>query len=216
VVLDLSDASALLSNTGSPTLTQGLVASTADLHLVSQGLGTELLSLSLVDELHKDALVLEHVTLGLQVQRVVQVLVDLDRSAVLGEQLAKNSHAAHPLDLGGETSIGGTLALTGTSVTSLALGGEELACARSGVDNDRLDNDVTILDQLLDTLTRVGVGDLGCLRWVEPNLALTNAGNGGSESEPPPVRVDAVDDCGRLPSCTICLRYLGVPARHET
>ena len=46
-------------------------------YLVSQHLGSGLLCLLLVDELHQDTLVLEHVTLGLQVQLVVQVTVNL-------------------------------------------------------------------------------------------------------------------------------------------
>ena len=46
-------------------------------YLVSQHLGSGLLCLLLVDELHQDTLVLEHVTLGLQVQLVVQVTIDL-------------------------------------------------------------------------------------------------------------------------------------------
>ena len=47
------------------------------IYLVSQHLGSGLLSLLLVDELHQDTLVLEHVTLSLQVQLVVQVTVNL-------------------------------------------------------------------------------------------------------------------------------------------
>ena len=47
------------------------------IYLVSQHLGSGLLCLLLVDELHQDSLVLEHVTLSLQVQLVVQVTVNL-------------------------------------------------------------------------------------------------------------------------------------------
>ena len=46
-------------------------------YLVLQHLGAGLLCLLLVDELHEDSLVLEHVALGLQVELVVQVTVDL-------------------------------------------------------------------------------------------------------------------------------------------
>ena len=46
-------------------------------YLVSQYLGPGLLSLLLVDMFHEDTLVLESVTLGLQVQLVVQVAIDL-------------------------------------------------------------------------------------------------------------------------------------------
>ena len=47
------------------------------IYLVRQHLGPGLLSLLLVDELHEDPLVLEHITLGLQVKFVVQVTVNL-------------------------------------------------------------------------------------------------------------------------------------------
>ena len=47
------------------------------IYLVSQHLGSGLLCLLLVDELHENSLVLEHVTLGLQVKFMVQVSVDL-------------------------------------------------------------------------------------------------------------------------------------------
>ena len=46
-------------------------------YLVRQHLRPGLLSLLLVDELHEDPLVLEHVTLGLQVQLMVQVAINL-------------------------------------------------------------------------------------------------------------------------------------------
>ena len=44
------------------------------LHLVSKSLGPELLLLGLVDELHENSLVLEDVTLGLEVERVVTAM----------------------------------------------------------------------------------------------------------------------------------------------
>ena len=46
-------------------------------HLVLQLLSSGLLCLLLVDELHQDPLVLEHVSLGLEVQLVVEMAVDL-------------------------------------------------------------------------------------------------------------------------------------------
>ena len=46
-------------------------------YLVSQHLRSGLLSLLLVDELHQDSLVLEHVSLGLEVQFMIQVTVNL-------------------------------------------------------------------------------------------------------------------------------------------
>lgn len=59
-------------------------------HLVGKHLGTSLLGLLAVDELHQHALVLELVTLGLHVEVMVQVLVDLAGLAVLAEQVPVN------------------------------------------------------------------------------------------------------------------------------
>lgn len=61
----------------SATLTSGTATSTDSLGLLSQLVGTGLLGLGLVNEFHKDTLVLEHVTLALEVQFVVHVTVDL-------------------------------------------------------------------------------------------------------------------------------------------
>ena len=47
------------------------------LYLISQHLGPSLLCLLLMDVLHEDTLVFEGVTLGLQVELVVQVAVNL-------------------------------------------------------------------------------------------------------------------------------------------
>ena len=55
-------------------LTELLVLLSLGLGLVLEHLGTGLLCLLLVDVLHKDTLVLENVTLGLQVELVVHVL----------------------------------------------------------------------------------------------------------------------------------------------
>lgn len=52
-------------------MASGLVALTVSGSLVLNRLDSDLLSLSLEDVLHQDTLVLEHVTLGLQVQLVV-------------------------------------------------------------------------------------------------------------------------------------------------
>ena len=65
-------------------------------YLVSQHLGPGLLGLLLVDVLHQDALVLEHVALCLQVELVVKVAVDLLGFSVASEEAAEHSHALHP------------------------------------------------------------------------------------------------------------------------
>ena len=67
-----------------------------------------------MDLLNEDALVLELVTLGEHVERVVDVLVDLLGVAHLLEEAAEDADPTHPQDLFGETGVGGTAALTGT------------------------------------------------------------------------------------------------------
>ena len=105
-----------------------LVASS--LGLICQHLGAGLLSLLLVDELHENALVLEHVTLGLQVELVVQVAIDLLGLTITTEKATQDSHALHPEKLLGHTGITSTLPLSGSGVTTLATGFRILTDAR--------------------------------------------------------------------------------------
>ena len=71
-----------------------------------------------MDGLDQDTLVLETVTLGGDVELVVDLLVDLLGLTVLAEQATENALAAHPEDLGGHTSLGGTAALTHTHMAT--------------------------------------------------------------------------------------------------
>ena len=82
----------------------------------------------------------------------------------------------------GHTGVLGTLALTQTAVTTDAAGLVELTGAGAGVHGDGLLDDEAIADELADGLTGVGVGDLGHLIGVEPNLALAAADHGGREA----------------------------------
>ena len=181
-VLDLDDGLPLLGNTSSTTLPGSLVFDTASLHLVGEDLGTGLLSLGLVDVLHKDTLVLEDVTLRLLVEQVVQVLVDLSSLSVLPQQPPEHPLSPHPLNFGWHPGVGGTLPLTGTGVSSLTLGGKEIAGPGSRVDDGWLNDNMTVLDELLDMGTRVGVCDLALLSRVEPDFALACTGDGGSNT----------------------------------
>lgn len=125
--------------------------------------------------LNEGTLVLESVTLAAVVQLVVKVLVDLAAGAVLDKKTAEDSETAHPEDLAGHTGICGTLALTVATVSALPSGKVELTSARSRVLGNGLSDDQAIRDELSDRLARVGVGDLGRLIGVEPNLSLTAA-----------------------------------------
>lgn len=149
--------------------------------------------------LNKGALVLEGVTLAGVVQLVVEVLVDLSGSTVLHEKTAENTHAAHPEDLGGHTGVGSSLTLTVSGVTSSTLGVLESAGAAAGVHGLGLLDDETVGNQLADGLTcvelvasrrrsrkggrtGVGVGDLGHLVGVQPDLSLSAVHDGRSET----------------------------------
>lgn len=48
------------------------------------------------------------------------------------------------------------------------------------MDDLRFADDEAIFDQLADVLTRVGIGYLGGLIWVKPNLTLATLEDGGS------------------------------------
>ena len=111
-----------------------------------------------------------------------QVLVNLARFPVLPQQPTQNPLPPHPLYLGGHTSIGGTLPLTGAGVATLALRGEEVPGACAGVDGGGLDDNAAVLDELLDVRAGVGVADLRLLVGVEPDFALANAGDGRGEA----------------------------------
>lgn len=82
----------------------------------------------------------------------------------------------------GHTSIGGTLPLTETTVTTNATGGVQLTGTGARVHGDGLADDEAILDELADGLARVGVGNLAGLVGVEPDLALAAADNGGRKA----------------------------------
>ena len=71
-----------------------------------------------------------------------------------------------------------------------ATGGGQLTRAGARVHGDRLLDDEAIGDELADSGARVGVGDLGDLVGVEPDLALAATGDGtrqallGAEVDP--------------------------------
>jgi hypothetical protein len=107
-----------------------------------------------------------------------QVLVDLAGFPVLAEETAEDTLATHPLDLGGHTSLRGTLTLTGAGVTALALSREEGDGAGAGVNGGGLDDDTTILNEFLNVNARVGIADLSLLGRVKPDFTLADAGDG--------------------------------------
>merc|ERR1739841_66978 len=129
---------------------EGLGLGTTSIGLLGELLLEDLLALGLVDVLHKDTLVLEHVTLHLHVQLVVHVLVDLLAVAVLLEETTEDTETAQPDHLLGKACTLATLALTSAGVTALALGNKFLPDAVPGVDLGRLLDDEAILGELPD------------------------------------------------------------------
>mmetsp|Transcript_32428 Transcript_32428/g.73215 ORF Transcript_32428/g.73215 Transcript_32428/m.73215 type:complete len:214 (-) Transcript_32428:84-725(-) len=153
-------------------LAGSLVFVTPGLSLVSEGLLQKLLLLGLVDVLHQYALVLELVTLGLQVEGVVQVLVQLLLLAVLLEQAAQHTHSADPQDFHRHTRLLCAPALTVPRMPPLALGLSPRIRACPRVNLLGLFDHEAILDELADILARVGHRDLVDLIRVKPDLPL--------------------------------------------
>ncbi len=75
-----------------------------------------------------------------KVEGYLQVFVDLASFSVLPQQPPEDSHSPEPLNLGGHTGLGGTLSLTSTGVTTETLGGEEIPCSGTGVDDGGLND----------------------------------------------------------------------------
>mmetsp|Transcript_25896 Transcript_25896/g.64115 ORF Transcript_25896/g.64115 Transcript_25896/m.64115 type:complete len:264 (-) Transcript_25896:33-824(-) len=159
-------------------LARSLVLDSAGLGLIVQRLLEQLLLLRLVDVLHQHTLVLELVTLRLQVEGVVQVLVELLLLAVLLEKAAQHTHAADPLDLDRHPRLLGAPTLTMPHMPSLALRLSPCVGASPRVHFLRLLNDKAVLDQLADVLARIGHGDLVDLIRVEPDLSLATFEHG--------------------------------------
>lgn len=80
------------------------------------------------------------------------------------------------------TSICGTLPLTETLVSSESLRGDHISRTGPRVHCDWLADDEAISDELADGLAGVGVGDLGDLIGVKPDLALSASHNGGRKA----------------------------------
>jgi len=149
--------------------------------LVSQLLGAESLSLLLVDELHQNALVLEHVTLALDVELVVEMAVDLLILSILLQEPPQHAHPPHPQLLDGHAGVGRTFALSGARVTALTTRQSVLARASARVNGLRLLDDQTVLDQTTDVLAGVGIGDLGDFIGIHPDLVPAAFQDGGGQ-----------------------------------
>ena len=79
---------------------------------------SDLLLLHLVDGLDQNGFVLVHVTLGAEIEMMVDVLGDLLGFSVLLEKSSEDSLSSHPENLRRHSGVGGTLSLTETVVSS--------------------------------------------------------------------------------------------------
>ena len=79
---------------------------------------SDLLLLHLVDGLNQHILVLVQVTLGGEVEVMVDILGDLLGLSILSKESSEDSLSSHPEDLSWHSGVGGTLSLTVTGVSS--------------------------------------------------------------------------------------------------
>lgn len=132
-------------------LALGILGSTGVTLGINVGIA-DLFSLELVNGFHKNVLVLELVTLGSEVQLVIDVLVDLLGVSVLLEESTEDTSSAHSEHLDGHTGLAGTLSVTSALMTTLALLGFVSLNTGAGVHRDLASHDKTILKELSDVL----------------------------------------------------------------
>ena len=145
--------------------------------LLFEELGLGSFGLADVDGLDENALVLVHVALGLHVEVVVDVLVDLVGLAELAKEGTEHTLTRDPEHLLRHAGLTSTTTLAETSVTTLALGKEILADASTRMHSDRLLDDQTIINQLANSTTTVGKSNLIALIRVKPHTVLAALGN---------------------------------------
>jgi len=163
--LGLLGSDALLSSP--PRL---LILGSTGFCLIRQLLGSQSFGLLLMDKLHQNALILEHVTLALNVELVIKVAIDLLVLSVLLQETTQNAHPPHPQLLDRHTRVGGTLSLTGAGVASLSSCQSILPRPGARMNGLRLLDDQTVLDQATDVLSRVGVGNFIDFVGVHPDF----------------------------------------------
>jgi hypothetical protein len=106
-----------------------------------------------VDGFDKDRLVLILITLGGQVEVMIEVLGDLLCFSVLFQESSENSLSSHPENLGWHTGIFGTFSFTVTHVSTLSSGFVESLYSGSRVHVNLSSHDETILEELSDVFT---------------------------------------------------------------
>jgi hypothetical protein len=114
---------------------------------------SDLLLLHLVDGLDKNSLVSVLVTLGSEVEEMVDISGDLLGLSILSEESSEDSLSSHPLDLNWHSSVSGTSSLTVTLMSALSLGLMHSLDSGSRVHSNLSLNDETILIELSNVLS---------------------------------------------------------------
>merc|ERR1712025_430639 len=159
LILSLEGGFLLEGNTLLTPVPGSLCLVPASLCLVAEHLSTRIVGLLLVNELHEGTLVLERVTLDLQVQFTVQLSVNLLVLTVLLQHAPRNTGASHPQDLGGHTGLLSTLPFTKAHVSALSALFSHLTSTEAGVDIVGFLNNKTILDELANVLSGVSLSN---------------------------------------------------------
>lgn len=121
--------------------------------LLCEFLFSLLLSLHFVNGLDQDSLILELVTLGSQIEVMVDILGDLLCLSILSEETSENSLSSHPEDLAWHSCVLGTSSLTGTVVSSLSLGLVDSLDPGLRVHGNMLPHDETVLEEFSNILS---------------------------------------------------------------
>ena len=131
-----------------------------DLVAVTELVGTLPLSLLLVDELHQDSLVLEHIALCVHVKVVVHMMINLVGLPVLAQQSPQNTYAANPDGFLWHTTIGSTFPLAIPPMSVLPPCFISVTYTSTTMFNLGLFDDQFIFDKFSDVLTRISIGNL--------------------------------------------------------
>ena len=114
---------------------------------------SDLLLLHLVDGLNEDRLVLVEITLGSNVEVMIDILGDFLSFSILLEESSENSLASHPEELSRHTGVSSTLSLTSTGMSALPFSLVHLLDASSGVHVNLSLHDETITVELSNVLS---------------------------------------------------------------
>ena len=143
---------------------------------------SDLFLLFLEDGFKKDFFVLVLVTLGQEIELVVNLSVDLAVLSETSEETTEDSLSTNPEDLRWHAGVFATSSLSDAGVTSFALLLEAGASAEPGVDSVGPSENDSVLNQLLDVTTGCRQSNLACFLVVHPDAVAAALQHAGCES----------------------------------